>query len=222
MKANATLTTLLESSKLLNKGAIRRQKYNLINEIKENYDLNKFFNHKLPQYKIQAAFYTLLEINSTDKQISTEQIINNKVTILEHLTAAPLSKNVREDETLDEFNSLDKNTKMLTYRIIMEKFNKKYENFDPSQKQILKELITSVDNKPKLKEFYTAKVIEIKQGLKALNKSTKDDIIKIKINEVINSIPLIEKNQPINDSNLVDLLQYCDLYNELKVSNGNS
>jgi len=221
MKANATLSTLLESAKTLNRGVIKRQKYNLINEIKEHCDLNKFFNHKLPQYKIQAAFYTLLEISSTDKQISTEQVINNKVTILEHLTAAPLSKKV-ENETLDEFNKLDKNTKMLTYKIILEKFNKKYENFDNNQKLILRELLTSVDNKPKLKEFYITKIDEIKNTLNKLNKKTTDEVVAIKINEIVNSIPTITKTQPIKESNLVDLLQYYDLINELKVSNGRS
>ena len=64
-KASLIISTLLESSKNLNKGAIKRQKYNLISEIQKHYDLNVFFNHQLPNYKVHAAFYTLLELNSS-------------------------------------------------------------------------------------------------------------------------------------------------------------
>ena len=84
-KANIVINTLVESSKTLNRGTIKRQKYNLISEIQKHYDLNKFFNHKLPNYKVYAAFYTLLEITNSIGAVNPEQTINNKVTILEHL-----------------------------------------------------------------------------------------------------------------------------------------
>ena len=46
-KANILIQTILESSKRLNRSSLRRQKYNLINEIKEHYDLDEFFKTKL-------------------------------------------------------------------------------------------------------------------------------------------------------------------------------
>ena len=55
-KANTVIETLLESSKTLNRSSLKRQKYNLIKEIKNHYDIDKFFKHKLPNYKSQAAF----------------------------------------------------------------------------------------------------------------------------------------------------------------------
>ena len=81
-KANVVIDTLLESSKTLNRKSIKTQKYNLINEIQKHYDLNEFFNHKLPNYKVYAAFYTLVEIYNTTIGIDPENIINNKITIL--------------------------------------------------------------------------------------------------------------------------------------------
>jgi len=219
-KANVVLSSLLEISKTLNKGLIKRQKYNLINEIKTHYDLNIFFNQKLPNYKIQAAFCNLLEVSTTQKQINPNDIINNKVTILEHLTAAPLSKKSTEPEALVEFNKLDKDTKILTYKILINKFNTKYNKFDPKQKTVLKELINSVDNQPKLKEFYQTQVQEIKSTLNKLNKDTKDKVVKIKINEVLDLIEPYNKLKPIKDKDLVDLLQYYDLINELTITNG--
>ncbi len=59
-KANIVVSTLTESSFTLNRGAIKRQKYNLISEIQKHYDLNEFFNHKLPNFtssKITLSVY---------------------------------------------------------------------------------------------------------------------------------------------------------------------
>ena len=46
-KATMTLQTLLQNSKKLNRSVLRREKYNLINEIKNHYDLQSFFRTKL-------------------------------------------------------------------------------------------------------------------------------------------------------------------------------
>tara|TARA_R110000737_G_scaffold254533_1_gene263865 strand:+ start:801 stop:1655 length:855 start_codon:yes stop_codon:yes gene_type:complete len=218
-KANMVVSTLLDSSKNLNRGAIKRQKYNLINEIKSHYNLTQFFNHKLPSYKAQAAFYTLLELNQTTLPNPT-QLIQNKITILEHLTVASIKENTVRDEVMNEIENSDKDTKLLTYKILMEKFNSKYDNLANKQKLILKEYINAIDNAPRLKEFYTDKINEIKGELKSLNIATKSKATKIKINEIISLIKVPTKTTKLKDGDLVDLLQYCDLVNELENANG--
>lgn len=219
-KANIVINTLVESSKTLNRGVIKRQKYNLINEIQKYYDLNTFFNHKLPNYKAYAAFYTLLEIINSTQPIDPEQTITNKVTILEHLTVASISPNYVKDEVLEEFNNSDKDIKFLTYKILMDKFNTKYDVLNNNQKQVLKEYINSVDNTPRLKEFYTNKIQDIKSELVTLNKKTNNQVTKIKINEIISILQPPAKNTKVTDDNLIDLLQYYDLINELETVNG--
>jgi hypothetical protein len=218
-KANIVISTLTESSKTLNRGVIKRQKYNLINEIQKHYDLNEFFNHKLPNYKVYAAFYTLLEINNAQVN-NPDQVITNKVTILEHLTAAQIAESKVKDDVMEEFEKADKDVRFLTYKMILESFNSKYDDLHPKQKIILKEYITSVDNTSRLKEFYTNKVNEIKEELTSLNKKTKNQVTKIKINEIISLVTPPAKNAKITDNDLVDLLQYYDLINELETVNG--
>lgn len=218
-KANIITNTLLDSSKSLNRGVIKRQKYNLIKEIQNHYDLNEFFNHKLPNYKVHAAFYTLLEIFNSTNQIDPEQIINNKVTILEHLTAAQIKATKIKDEVMDEFEKSDKDVRFIAYKMLLESFNVKYDTLHTNQKTILKEYITSVDNTSRLKEFYTNKINEIKTELSNLNKKTKNKVTKIKINEIISIINPPLKNAKITDNDLVDLLQYYDLINELETVN---
>ena len=218
-KANVVIDTLLESSKTLNRKAIKKQKYNLISEIQKHYDLNEFFNHKLPNYKVQAAFYTLTEIYNTLPDINPESIIVNKVTILEHLTAAPIAEKKVRENVLEDFRNEDKDTRILAYRVILEKFNDKYDDLNSHQKSILKELINSIDNSPRLKEFYLTKSNEIKTELKTLNRTTSDKVTKIKINEVISLIKPLDKNHKVSDEDLVNLLQYCDLLTELETVN---
>jgi polyhydroxyalkanoate synthesis regulator phasin len=218
-KANIIVDTLVESSKNLNRGAIKRQKYNLINEIRNHYDLNEFFNHKLPNYKVYAAFYTLLEVsNSANKFNNSEQIINNKITILEHLTAAPIQE--FSSNTAKEISFQDRDTNLIAYKFLLERFNGKYDNLSNQQKSILKEYINSVDNTPRLKEFYSEKLNEIKAELASLNKKTKNEVTKIKINEIISIIQPLSKTSKVSDNDLVDLLQYYDLIKELKSTNG--
>ena len=218
-KANIITNTLLDSSKSLNRGVIKRQKYNLIKEIQNHYDLNEFFNHKLPNYKVHAAFYTLLETSNSTNQIDPEQIINNKVTILEHLTAAQIKATKIKDEVMSEFEKSDKDVRFIAYKMLLENFNVKYDTLHTNQKTILKEYITSVDNTSRLKEFYTNKINEIKTELADLNKRTKNKVTKIKINEIISIINPPLKNAKITDNDLVDLLQYYDLINELETVN---
>jgi hypothetical protein len=219
-KANIVINTLVESSKTLNRGAIKRQKYNLISEIQKHYDLNKFFNHKLPNYKTYAAFYTLLEVANSTNLINPEQTINNKVTILEHLTAADIAPNKVRDEVMEEFEKSDKDVRLLAYRSLLENFNTKYDDLNSNQKIILKEFITSIDNTTRLREFYTDKINEIKSELVSLNKKTKNQVTQIKINEIVSLINLPSNNSRITDNDLVDLLQYYDLINELETVNG--
>jgi hypothetical protein len=217
-RANLVIDTLLESSKTLNRKLLKKQKYNLINEIQKHYDLNEFFNHKLPNYKIQAAFYTLIEICNLYPSINPESIISNKITILEHLTAAPIMENKIRENVLDEIKE-DKDTRILAYRIILEKFNEKYGDLNFHQKSILKELINSIDNTPKLREFYISKSQEIKNELIQLNKSTSNPVTQIKINEIVSLIKPVTKTTKITDDDLVNLLQYCELLSELELAN---
>jgi len=218
-KANIVIGTLTDSSKALNRGVIKRQKYNLISEIQKHYDLNEFFGHKLPNYKVHAAFYTLLEIVNSPQTVDHDQTIDNKVTILEHLTAAQIKPSVVKDEVMDEFNKSDKDVRFLAYKMVLENFNVKYDTLHQNQKSILKEYITSVDNTTRLKEFYTSKINEIKEELLTLNNKTKNKVTKIKINEIISIITPLAKNAKITDNDLVDLLQYYDLINELETVN---
>jgi hypothetical protein len=218
-KAELVINSIIESSKNLNRGALKRQKYNIIKEIASHYNLDEFFKTKLPNYKSQAALYTLLEIYNSENLSNPNQIIDNKIIILETLTTKPVSKQKVEDDLMLEFQSYDKDIRILTYKVMLEKFNGKYESLNENQKSVLKEFINSMDSTPKLKEFYNAKITEIKLELNKLTKKVSDKTTQIKLTEVNNMLTPLGKLSKINNDDLVNLLQYYALLEELTKAN---
>ena len=214
-RAEITLNTILEATRKLNRSALRREKYNLINEIKKHYNVTEFFRHQVPHYKGYAAFYNLIEIFNSDKLSETEQIINNKVTILECLTELPISEKKVKQDLIEEFAKYDKDLRVLTYKVMLEKFNGKYANLNTGQKEVLKEFMNSIDNTPRLKEIYNLKINEIKIALKSHAEKIKDDVTKIKLLEVVKILKEIDKSSRINNDDLINLLQYYQLTEEL-------
>jgi len=219
-KADMILTTIIENSKTLNRSALKRQKYNLINEMQKHYDLNEFFKTKIPSYKEYASLYTLLEIYNSDLLSTPDQIISNKISLLESMTAVPVAAKKVENDLMEEFKSYDKDIRILTYKVLLEKFNGKYGTLNDDQKDVLKEFINSVDNTPRLKEFYNNKVTYLKEELDNISKTIKDKAVKIKVNEVTNMLVSLNKTANIGDDDLINILQYCELLEELKKSNG--
>lgn len=219
-KAEAIVNTLIESSKDLNRGTLKRQKYNLINEIQKYYNLEAFFKTKLPNYKAYASLYTLIEIYNSENLSTPDQIISNKLTLLEHLSSKAVEKQKVEDNLIEEFKSYDKDLRILTYKVMLEKFNGKYADLNDNQKLVLKEFINSVDSTPRLKEFYNAKVVEIKEELIEVSKKVTDKAIQIKLNEVTNLLTPLSKTAGVGNDDLVNLLQYYELLEELVKTNG--
>ena len=214
-KAEITLNTILEATRKLNRSTLRREKYNLINEIQNHYNVNEFFRHQVPNYKGYAAFYKLIEIYNSDKLSETNAIIDNKVTILECLTERPVNQKKVKQDLVEEFAKYDKDLRVLTYKVMLEKFNGKYSNLNKGQKEVLKEFMNSIDNTPRLKEIYNTKINEVKKILKLQTKKVKDDATKIKLLEVVNLLKEIDKGSRISNDDLINLLQYYELTEEL-------
>ena len=219
-KANTVLTTVLEMSQKLNRTTLRKEKYNLIKDLKEHYNLDSLFKTKIHDYKTHAAVYTLLEVYNSDKLSNPNQIIDNKVTLLESMVTRGVDAGKVKEDIIEEFKSYDKDVRTLTYYVLLEKFNSKYDDLNGKQKEILKEFINSVDNTSHLKSFYNKEIVEIKSLLSKEIKVVENKALQIKLEGVLNLITELDKRTNIKSDHLVDLLQYHNLLEELKVTHG--
>lgn len=211
-KAEMVINTLIETSTKLKRTEIRKQKYNLVREIKESYNVENFFKAKVTNYKVFAALNNLIENQSSEK-VAPETVINNKITLFEHLTKVPTV--VQSDELLEEYKGYSKDLRILTYKMLLEKFNEKYDHLTPQQKEVLREVVTAVDNTDKLKEYYNSKITEVQSLLSKKTSVLKDEVLKIKITEIIKYVKPLGKTEKVTNDCIINLLQYYELLNEL-------
>lgn len=215
-KAEAIVSTITEVSRKLEQKTLKAQKYELISAIKESYDINEFFGMQVRDYKPLAALYCLLEAQNNDSLVNPQVLIDNKTTILEHLTSSPQNEDEVKDTLIEEYSKYDKDLKLLTFKILLEKFNDKYKNLLPEQKNILKEFITSVNSQSRLRSLVNEEMNKIASAVRNLSAKVKDEVVKIKLDEVTKSIKPLTNKDKIKDNHLVNLMQYYDLVNELK------
>ena len=214
-KAEMLISTILEQYNKLDREKINKLKYNLIKEIKANYDLDNFFKAKVDNYKPYASVYTILE-SQNSKSMDTKQVLLNKINLLEHLTGTTLDNSKASPSLVQEFMKEDKEIRLLAYKILVEKFNNKYKNFSERQKSILKEYITNVSDTKNLRVYLNGELKKIKTELTELKNTTKDQVTKIKLEEVLKFIKPLNEGHSIKDETITGILQYCDLIEELK------
>ena len=214
-KGESILSTVTEISRKIDRQAAKKQKYDLIKEIKEAYDIDEFFSMKVRDYKALAALYCLMEAQNTDLSDPTF-IVENKMTVLEHLTESKQNKQEVTDTIVEEFAKYDKDLRLLTYKILLEKFNGEYDNLLPEQKNILREFINASDSQVKLRNIINEELEKITTAVNEHKNNVKDDIAKIKLDEVAKTITPISKQTRVSDNHIINLLQYYELVNELK------
>ena len=215
-KAETFVNSTLEASLRLNKTALRKEKYNIIKEIREHYDLEEFFKAKISNYKQYAAAFNLIEAHNSLEFTEPQQIIDNKITLLEHITRKEINKEGVKDRVMEEYTSMDKGTRILAYRMLLEKFNSKYATLSDKQKGVLKEFINNISNTTKLREFVNSNFKSITEEITALIPTISDKTTQIKLAEVITLLHPLDKTQNVKDENIISLLQYHQLIDEIK------
>lgn len=215
-KAESLINTVIQESKKLDVNLLNKEKYNLIKEIKKYYDVENFFKAKVTNYKAAAAIYTLFEAARAKDLADTKQLITNKLTVLEHITQEQMSTHQVERKVVEEFLKEDKEIRILAYRLIVEKYNETYSELSTDQKEVLKEYINNVSDTQNLKKYLNRKLVEVKGELEGLLPTIKDEVVEIKLNEVLKLAKPISERQSIKDEHLLSLLQYMELVKELK------
>ncbi len=203
----------------LNDKQLATEKFNLIKEIKENYDLNSFLQAKIPSYKIYASIYKTFLAESKNFSISNIQdIASARFTLIEHLSKdKKISKNlVSEGEIIDAFKNQTEDLRLLSYKLILDKFNEKYQNLNIKQKLLLREYINSVSNSNTFLEYVKSEIIPLKEEISQFIKNNSNKVLTIKLNEVTAQLDKISTRKKIRDNELTAMMIVYQIIEELK------
>jgi len=215
-RANHLLEAVIKSRKKLSNSTLRREKYNLIKEIKKNYNVTDFFNGRIPNYRILASVFNVFQTETSDLEFRPDDTVNSKFTVLEHITSKKVTSKEIEDRVLTEYRKSDKDLRLLAYEILVDKFNSKYKNLNESQRNLLKNYINNVSNTNSLRGFVDEEVISIKKELNIHLPRVDDKITKIKLTEAINQVGNLTKGKVVSEKQVLTLMRYYELIKEIK------
>jgi hypothetical protein len=219
IKAEDYLYEVLTAHSQLNKTELKKAKYNLIKEIKNNYDFDKFFAPKINDYKIMASIYKIFKSKSDNESMMPNDIIDSKYTIIEHITKKSVAEQKQEDDdVLSEYKKQTKDLRMLTYKMMIDRFNEKYKNLNLEQKNLIKEYINNISSENSLYKYISQQLPKIKSDLKSLNERIINKAVVIKINEIIKQVDLLNENTELNDNHIVAMLNVYELIKELNIT----
>jgi hypothetical protein len=211
--ADRILNVVLQTRSKLNERELDKQKYNLIKEIKEKYDIDEFLKNKIPNYKLYASVYKLFEdAVQNDVKFDIQELIEGREYIIENLIREKKNSN----EPLDVYGSQPAEVRLIAYKFLIENFNKKYSNLLPDQKRLLKEYITNISNSSKFTQFVNDEYKRISNILKENIQGISSDVVKIKMNEVISQFSSKSFTGIVKENQLSSLLNAYELVEELK------
>ena len=215
-RAQDLMSIVLKSRKKLSNSKLRNEKYNLIKEIKENYNVNDFFNGRITNYKLFASIYNTFQSETSPTVFNPEEVINAKFTILEHITSKKVTEKQIKEKVLSEYNKKDKDLRLLAYQILVDKFNQKYKALNESQKGLLKHYINNISNTNSLRESVDSEVIKIKKTLSTHLPKVTDEITKIKLTEAVNQVGNLTKGKVVDEKQVLTLMRYYELVKEIE------
>jgi len=215
-KAEKFVETVCEARKRLDEQKLMKEKYNLIKEIKEAYDIDEFTKSSISNYKNLASIYKIFEATVTKESFEPKDIVNSKFTVVENMINSSIENKDKKlnDRVFEEYKKQDEEVRMLSYKMLVENFNKKYNNLSAGQKNLLKEYINNINNTGKLKEYVNEEVNTLSDGLKEVGSKISDKVTKIKLAETIANIRKIKSVKKLRESHLSALMMSYELLKE--------
>ena len=216
-KADRLVETVCDAHNKLNHITLSKEKFNLIKEISEKFEIEQFLSSPISNYKTLASIYKVFESKRT-AGYDIKDIFNSKITLIENITSKPAQtiQPNEENRLIETYKQQDKDLRMLTYKILVETFNKKYTNLNESQKNLLKEYINNITNTTKFKDYVGTQLPTIITELNGIKTKLKDKVTQIKLAETISLLEKMKIGKTVSDSQVSSIMLSYELIKELK------
>lgn len=215
-KAEKFIEIIIEARTKLDEQRLIREKYELVKMIKENFDISQFLSSPVTNYKLLASIHKLFEAKKLNV-LNVKEVFDSKYTLVEHIASTSITtKSQKKDVVIEAYAKQEKDLRLLTYKILVESFNKKYTNLNTSQKSLLREYINNVNNTSKFGEYYKHELKEVVVQLHSIYTNMCDVVTKIKLKETINVLKKQKIGKKITDSHVSALMLSYELIKEIE------
>lgn len=216
-QAEKYVNVILKQREKLDCKKLTEQKYNLIKEIKDSYPIEDLLKSSIKNYRIHASIYKLFENHvNTFVKFDLKELIQSRNTLTENLCGKKILSKESEDEMINFYKQQNEDIRLLSYKLLVDSLNEKYKDLDSNQKRLLKEYINNISNTNSLNEFIEVEIVNIKKTIGELLPKISNEVVKIKINEVIKQLDGINCKKSVKDNQITVLLLSHELIKEIK------
>ena len=215
-RAEKFIDTVNEAHNRIDQKQLQREKYNLIKKINESFNMDEFLSSPITNYKVLASIYKIFESKKYDSY-DVKDVFNSKITLIENIISKPATlTEAKKDKVVEEYKRQDKDLRLLTYKVLVETFNKKYSNLNESQKTLLREYINNLTNTTGFKSYVENEIPKIVKELKSIQSKVSDKVTKIKLAETISVLNKTKIGKSVSDNHVSSLMMSYELIKELK------
>jgi len=218
--ANKLLDAAVSEHKKLDSNSLSRLRYELVKEMKDVYPIDDFFRSKIRNYKTYASIFKLFEGSKYDVFCDPREIVESKFTIIQGLCNDKPNSDSNINE-LENYAKHNEDLRLISYKLLVDRFNDKYSELNEDQKLLLKNYINNISNTNSLREYIDNQLPVIKSKISKLSKNIDDDVVKIKLKEVISQLNKVKEGRVVKDSQVSAVLMSYELIKELE-KNGQS
>jgi hypothetical protein len=216
-QAKEFLQEVVKTRENLNLDRLQEEKYEIIGEIKNKYPLKEFFKSRVDNYRELASVYKVFKALTENVTYEPDDVVRSKYTIVEHVTEQNVEETEEENDLLEGFREESRDLRLLAQKVMIEKFNNKYGELLPEQKEILREYINNISNTNNLREEVNRRVEKLKEDFEKLRKKIGEEVINIKVKEATNLIDEIKsKGGQVRDDEISNLLMYYQLREDIE------
>ena len=213
-KINYLVDSVLRERAKLNYSEMRRAKYNLVKKITEKYDLKDFFRTRISNYRDIASVYKLFEIQHNSNPFEETEI---RFVVMENLKEKGAPKSNKQS-VVEKFAKESKDLRLLSYKILVDKFNQKYSNLNESQRGLLQAYINNISNTSTLKDFMAEEIKKLKNEILKIHPKIDDKVVSIKLKECLNVLKKLNKGNVVNEEQLVTMMRFYSLLDEINAA----